>query len=1045
MRLFWKSFLVMLLIVIVPYATHAKNEEFRATWVITWEHSSAGYSPEQGKARIRQILDNHVRANMNAVLWQVRQSGTAYYNSSYEPWGYYIGGKTPGYDPLRYVVQEAHKRGIEVHAWFNAFATASSADGSPAVEHPEWVCRDGSGASMTQAGVPAALSPGMEAVREYTLQVAMELVRNYDIDGLHLDYIRWNEYTNSSSTQREELAKKSAQPYPFDGMITPSALEELMNTAQVDRFLYDVNHPYSDGVPEEFGSWEEWWRWSVTTFVESLHDSIQSVKPWVRLSAAALGNYNWGGWNGYHTVFQDAALWFNQGYIDQLTPMHYHWESGGEFYDMLTGTDQESWERFIQPGIEAGRLFTVGPGSYKLAQNNFSKWNRHSGIVNRSRDVEWTDGFQFFSYGSWEDYNYWEEAGSTIFAQKAKIRGTGLIVDSLPPAPGISIDKTDDLRYRLTVQPAEPLHSDRWFALYRTGNGEIAPDTNRIIGLVFGDSTFTVRETFSGLQDFNGKYAYYATALDRYWNESPVSNTVLTDSIPSFAPQVVHTEPSPGDTIPPGNTIEVEFSKNMNTEDVTDAISLTPTLPIEQIIWPEENRILRFTLEEKMLPQTRYQVVFSDALQDINGKPLDGDEDGLAGGDYVLEFFTEARDTLGPEVTSTYPPQDSVDPAVDTDDILSFRFNEKVDPSSMNSDDIEILRETQAVEFGYNFTEVGGKSVLSIQPITPFQSAQPYSLLLYGGLKDSVGNSFTGEHKINFVTDTGRYEEILDIDPTLSPSVWWDPENSGSTTGTIGPATLFETSVDAYQPRAAARERSSAALQYAWDTEAQEHLARVYLSGGDPRNTFVDTSYTLQVYLFGDGSGTLFRFAVDDGAQGGASLHEVSQWIPVDWYGWRLLEWDLGDHNEFGEWLGNQRFDHPGKIRYDSFQFAFQPGISAVRGRIFLDDLRAIKRTVRPLATEEGLMIPSEVALHQNHPNPFNPATRIVFDIPEAGVVSLDIFDIRGGFVTSVVNGRREAGRHSVTVSGENLSAGVYFAVLRYADKHKVRKMTLIK
>ncbi len=87
-------------------------------------------------------MDNHVKANMTSVLFQVRQSGTAYYQSSFEPWGYYVGYTYPGYDPLQYAVEEAHKRGLELHAWFNAFNVSSTHSGTISVEHPEWICRD---------------------------------------------------------------------------------------------------------------------------------------------------------------------------------------------------------------------------------------------------------------------------------------------------------------------------------------------------------------------------------------------------------------------------------------------------------------------------------------------------------------------------------------------------------------------------------------------------------------------------------------------------------------------------------------------------------------------------------------------------------------------------------------------------------------------------------------------------------------------------------------------------------------------------------------
>ena len=164
-----------------------QNKEFRATWVITWDHIDRNAPAHINKAHVQTIMDNHKEANMNAVLFQVRQGGTAYYTSSYEPWGYYAGYQYPGYDPLEYAIQEAHKRGLELHAWFNVFQCSSTYEGAPAAEHPEWICRDQDGYSMDSY---RSLSPGLEDVRAYTIDVAMEIVNNYDIDASS-GYIRW--------------------------------------------------------------------------------------------------------------------------------------------------------------------------------------------------------------------------------------------------------------------------------------------------------------------------------------------------------------------------------------------------------------------------------------------------------------------------------------------------------------------------------------------------------------------------------------------------------------------------------------------------------------------------------------------------------------------------------------------------------------------------------------------------------------------------------------------------------------------------------------
>ncbi len=187
----------------------------------------------------------------------------------------------------------------------------------------------------------------------------MEIVNNYDIDGLHLDYIRWNEYHNTHPDILDCDSSRSENELELlDGVNIPEDYS-ISRVNRPNHFLFDINHPYSGGVPNGFTSWEDYWRSSVTTFVEMLHDSIQTVKPYVRLSVAALGKYNWSGWQGYGSVYQDAAKWFNEGTIDQLTPMHYHWNTAGDFYNMLTGGCPNCWRQWIQTGIDNGNLFSV--------------------------------------------------------------------------------------------------------------------------------------------------------------------------------------------------------------------------------------------------------------------------------------------------------------------------------------------------------------------------------------------------------------------------------------------------------------------------------------------------------------------------------------------------------------------------------------------------------------------------------------------------------------------------------------------------------------
>jgi|TARA_Y100000294_G_scaffold82123_1_gene77180 uncharacterized lipoprotein YddW (UPF0748 family) len=553
----------------------SQNEEFRATWVITWDHINRYETPWQNLERVAKIMDDHADANMNAVIFQVRQSGTAYYQSSYEPWGYYSGYQNPGYDPLEVAIEEAHARGMELHAWFNVFQTSSTHNGTPAAEHPEWICRDQNGSSMTSY---RAVSPGLEEVRNYTVNVAMEIVKNYDIDGLHLDYVRWNEHTNSqrnSPTLQDELKR-------LDGSITENEIHELASNPS-GRFLYDYEHPYSAGIPNGFSSWEEWWRWSVTEFVSTLHDSIQAVKPHVKLSAAVLGKYNWSGWQGYGTVYQDGALWYNEGYLDHIMPMSYHWTSANGFLGMLSADCPDCWELFIQSGIESGRPFTVGPGSYILDDNNV--WNNHSEIVNACRSLSWVDGYQFFSYGTWRDKNYFGEAGETFFFEKSKIQQNPLGSPSKLDPPVIVLSSTEDGNFDLDIYPKE-IDKPNWIITYQSTNPTASSETADIIDIQFTKDSVMVPIEIA-TYDTSQTQFFFSTTADRFWQESAKSNLVLISG--------------PGDQLTKSFDLFQNYP-NPFTKKTTVLLATSYKRDVELVIWSLDGKKVKILLDDQLYP-----------------------------------------------------------------------------------------------------------------------------------------------------------------------------------------------------------------------------------------------------------------------------------------------------------------------------------------------------------------------------------------------------------------------------------------------------------
>ncbi len=1022
----------------------AENQEFRATWVVTWEHISPYNNTSQNMALAREIIDNHHLGNFNAILWQCRQSGTAYYNSQYEPWGYYAGGADPGYDPLALAIEEAHSKGMELHAWFNVFHCSSTRPGTPAGDHPEWVCTDENGVFMTvdeNGNSFRCLSPGLEEVREYLLKVAMEIVRNYDIDGIHLDFIRWNEYTyhpSAAEKTMESLHKKTAGDVAIDGIISEKQLKALHEN-QSQRYIYDVEHPASGGVPEGFNDWDEWRRWTVTEFVQTLHDSIQAEKPWVRLSVAALGRYNWGVWQGYGDVFQDAALWFNEGYVEQLTPMHYHWLTANGFYDMLTGGCPNCWSQYIQPGIEAGRMYSVGPGSYLFERNKV--WNNHPAVIEMCRTIPWVDGFQFFRYQNWQNFNYFPESRETFFHRKNKIRPIYQV--STPEAPSITLNKNDELNYQIDVTPPPSIVENQWYAVYRSENTEPDVTSDQIVDIHFGNTSYSVNEQFDGLQDFNAKYTYYATTLNRFWNESAASNTDISGEIPSYPPVVVKTVPAEGETISINSPVQITFSKNMDLSLLKPAIEIIPAVNIENLYWKEQEKTAIIEFAEYFQFDTDYTLIIQNTAVDLNGVAIDGNADGTAGDAFELHFRSSAVDDVPPSVVQYFPDYRGEEERFDVDDIVTVVFNEPLDETTLTEEAVRIFRSSNQVATQFLHTFTDGKSVISIQPEQPYGMSTNYTALLSNVISDTTGNALIDNISFTFTTTDDRSFDQRTIDEFSTSADWKQPGFSGSTVGIVVPECEFGYTRDIYLP--ATQIKRAASLKYKWDTSQDAFLLRDYLGGGAPRAVEFDTSYVLQCYVFGDGSNNKFRFCLDEAHGANWPDHEVSKWYILDWYGWRLLQWDLSDSTTVGEWISPDNKLNGTKYRVDSFQLTHD-STGAVSGRIYFDDFRLVKRTQLPVHVAMNSDVqPLNFKLKQNYPNPFNPITKIPFEIAKDSHVSLSIYNVIGRKIITIVDRKLTAGYHEVQFDGARLSSGIYIYRLDVDGQTMKKRMMLLK
>ena len=262
--------------------------QYRALWV------DAFHDGMKSAAQVEKLVADAHRANLNALIVQVRPRGNSYFNVSDEPRATDILGPKD-FDPLAYVIRLAHAATprIEVHAWLNTFFVGNT---SKVFRDHATQCgnRDFNG---TKSGF---LDPGVSEVQAYTHKVFMDVARNYDVDGLHMDFVRypgveWG-YSAAAIALYQAQTKATAVPAPND---------------------------------EQFKSWR---RVRLTNFVSDLHADLKKTKPNVKLSGALISFgggpasaslADWAGTAAYGTVFQDWRAWMMKGYLDFGVPMNY--------------------------------------------------------------------------------------------------------------------------------------------------------------------------------------------------------------------------------------------------------------------------------------------------------------------------------------------------------------------------------------------------------------------------------------------------------------------------------------------------------------------------------------------------------------------------------------------------------------------------------------------------------------------------------------------------------------------------------------------------
>lgn len=323
----------------VPPAPH---REFRGVWVATVDNidwpSKKGLSTADQQKELLAILDAAAAHGLNAVIFQVRPAGDAMYRSKLEPWSEYLTGRQgeaphPLWDPLAFAVKEAHARGLELHAWFNPYrARHPSATGPLAKNH---LARRRPSLVKTY-GTQLWMDPGEPAVRAQTVKVVLDVVRRYDIDGVHLDdyFYPYKEKRANGSTEFPDDA--SWKRYRKKG-------------GTLDR--------------------DDWRRRNVDLLIETLHVRIAKTKPWVKFGVSPFGIWRPGnpetvrGFDAYTQLYADSRKWLREGWVDYFTPqLYWAMDKEGQRYPELLAwwAEQNVKHRHLWPGNYTSKVASNG-------------------------------------------------------------------------------------------------------------------------------------------------------------------------------------------------------------------------------------------------------------------------------------------------------------------------------------------------------------------------------------------------------------------------------------------------------------------------------------------------------------------------------------------------------------------------------------------------------------------------------------------------------------------------------------------------------------
>ena len=479
--------------------------------------------------------------------------------------------------------------------------------------------------------------------------------------------------------------------------------------------------------------------------------------------------------------------------------------------------------------------------------------------------------------------------------------------------------------------------------------------------------------------------------------------------------------------IPGMDPILITFNRTMNKESVEQAISVSPETPLA-FDWKDDATIMIKTDSLVYNSEYTFTIADSTATNAVTDQFLDGDNDGIAGGGYQFDIKTSTEDITAPELLK-YSPNDS-EASAEIRPVIRMVYDEEIADESVASNIISVQRISDG---RYAYGKVGhvvvnGQSVLHFFCTQDLENRENYRVSIKEGLEDVNGNateafSFTfmvKEEEITSKTIIDNFNQGL--------SGWWQPQESGSTSGIITEVT--STLADTEETVLSYNSTGSMKLNYGWDVFASNPYIREYLpSSADQNNNRFGIDDILQMYVLGDGSNNQFRFMIKDGN----SKYEASQWYNIDWKGWKLVSWNLSEDPVYA-WVNGDGVLDGDNFLVDGIHLRYADG-GLEQGSLWFDDLRFVQRSAYVPPTSAAV-IAEELNL-KVYPNPAN--NRVTVEAVET-INNASIYSISGRMI---YNQSFDATRVEIDLA--QFKQGLYLVKIETEKGSYTKKLNIVK